>query len=197
MRRKFEAVFLVRHGETEWNVAGRRQGQLDSPLTAAGRQQAEQLAATLAAERPDAIFSSPLGRATTTAGIIARACGLVPVVVPELTEIDHGDFAGRTNAELAAHHGDEWERRNADKYGWRFPGGESYRDANLRALAALAAIDGHGVTRPVVVSHEMIGRMLMRHLLALTVEDALGLSLAQGEVTVVADQAPRARLSTC
>lgn len=185
VRWQFEAIFVVRHGETEWNVKGRRQGQLDSALTQAGKRHAEDVAAVLSPERVDGIFTSPLGRARSTAEVIAAECGGVPVVVPELTEIDHGTFAGLTNAELVARHGEVWEKRRDDKYRWRFPGGESYADADGRAAEALAAIHGHGAVRPVVVSHEMIGRMLMRHLRTLSVEEALRLSLGHGQVTVI------------
>jgi probable phosphoglycerate mutase len=55
-------VYLARHGQTEWNAAGRRQGRLDSPLTALGLQQAAQNAELLSAQGIDAIFASPVGR---------------------------------------------------------------------------------------------------------------------------------------
>jgi probable phosphoglycerate mutase len=74
-------VLLARHGQTEWNVLGRRQGQLDSPLTAAGWDHARRHAKTLAPQDIDAIFTSPLGRASTTADIIGEALG-VPVTAP-------------------------------------------------------------------------------------------------------------------
>jgi broad specificity phosphatase PhoE len=75
----FDRVLLARHGQTEWNVLGRRQGQLDSPLTAMGLAQARRHAETLAAEAYDAIFTSPLGRAATTAAIIGDTTG-VPII---------------------------------------------------------------------------------------------------------------------
>ena len=64
----FDQVFLARHGQTEWNRLGRRQGQLDSPLTVLGKRQAQSLArAVTGLPGIDGVFSSPLGRAAVTA----------------------------------------------------------------------------------------------------------------------------------
>jgi probable phosphoglycerate mutase len=76
------------------------------------------------------------------------------------------------------------ERKN-QLYTWRFPGGESYEDADLRAGVALDKIADSGAAHPVVVTHEMIGRMLLRHLLGLAPEEALRLSMVQGSIYVV------------
>jgi broad specificity phosphatase PhoE len=165
-------VLLARHGQTEWNVLGRRQGQLDSPLTAAGVAHAHRHAHTLASTDIDAIFTSPLGRARTTAQIIAETAGLPLTVLDDLSEVHHGSFAGLTNADIASQHPDAARERSQDKYHWRFPKGESYADADRRAAAALRAIAG-AAQRPLIVSHEMIGRMLLRNLLSEEPADAL------------------------
>lgn len=166
----FDRVLLVRHGKTEWNLLGRRQGQLDSPLTPAGVAQARRTAGYLT--ETEAIFTSPLGRATDTARIIAATTGLPVTVTTELAEIHHGDFAGLTNEDLARDHPTAARDRADNKYDWRFPNGESYADADLRAARALTEIAKH-TRRPTIVSHEMIGRMLVRNLLNLTPAEAL------------------------
>jgi broad specificity phosphatase PhoE len=158
-------VLLARHGQTEWNVLGRRQGQLDSPLTEAGLAQAHHHAKTLATEAFDAIFTSPLGRAAITAAIIGDATGIPVRVVTDLAEVHHGDFAGLTNADIARLHPTAARERAVDKYHWRFPNGESYADADRRAGSALRTI-ARQTRDPLIVSHEMIGRMLLRNLLA-------------------------------
>lgn len=167
-------VLLARHGLTEWNLVGRRQGRLDSPLTERGVDQARRAAAALGGHGVDAVFTSPLGRAVSTAEIFGRALGAAVVVVEELAEVHHGRFAGLTDGEIERRHPGEWGRRAQDKYHWRFPGGESYADADRRAAAALALVDRHRADRPLIVSHEMIGRMLLRQLLDLDSRDALG-----------------------
>ncbi|MGE5819264.1 MAG: histidine phosphatase family protein, partial [Deltaproteobacteria bacterium] len=68
-------VIIVRHGETEWNIANIRQGHLDSPLTEDGLAQAKALARRLMRERFSALYSSDLGRAMQTARIIAETTG--------------------------------------------------------------------------------------------------------------------------
>lgn len=173
---RIECVLLARHGLTEWNRVGRRQGQLDSPLTPAGLANATQLAQLAMLHPVDAVFSSPLGRAMTTAAVFAETLNLDAVPVDELQEVNHGAMAGLTNDEIDVHYPGELLHRSGDKYRWRFPEGESYADANLRAATALTVISDSGCRFPLVVSHEMIGRMVMRNLLDLTVQEALGLS---------------------
>lgn len=164
-------LFLARHGQTEWNLEGRKQGQLDSPLTSDGIAQAEQLGENLAGLGIEWTVTSPLGRARRTAEIAAERIGVEVTVVDEVAEMDHGAFAGRTSAELS---GDaHWRRRADDKYRWRFPQGESYADLDARAGIALQRIRELGDGPVLVVSHEMIGRMLVKNLCGLTPEAAL------------------------
>jgi len=166
-------VFLARHGQTEWNAQRLRQGQLDSPLTSDGVMQAQSFAALLRNQAIDAVFSSPLGRARSTAHIIAGHIRVPLVVIDELAEVHHGQFAGLSNEEINTRYPGELDRRARDMYHWAFPGGESYADADLRARRALALIAAHQAGRPLIVSHEMIGKMLQRHLLRLTPDEAL------------------------
>jgi broad specificity phosphatase PhoE len=178
----FEKVFLVRHGKSEWNIEGRRQGQLDSALTEAGRCTTQRVGSILSELDADALFSSPLGRAWQTAQIIDTALGLGVQSEAGLSEIDHGELAGLTNDEVERSHPGLLAERRCRLYDWRFPGGESYSDGDLRAAAALRLIEAAPARRPVLVTHEMIARMLVRNLLGLTIEDALGRSFAQGTV---------------
>ncbi len=158
---------------TQWNKEKRRQGQLDSPLTGEGIEQARRAAIAVTSQGIDGVFSSPLGRAVATARIFADYMGAPLVVIGGLTEIHHGQFAGMTNEEISARYPGALEGRAEDKYRWRFPGGESYADADVRAASALAQVAAHPARRPLIVSHEMIGRMLQRHLLGMDVSDAL------------------------
>jgi broad specificity phosphatase PhoE len=123
------------------------------------------MAALAAASRVDGVFASPLGRAVSTARRCAEPLGLSVLVVDELAEVDHGEMAGLTSAEIQRAFPGEMDRRAARKYEWRFPGGESYADADGRAVVALQRIATTVARRPLIVSHEMIGRMLLRRLL--------------------------------
>ena len=95
-----EEVFLVRHGETEWNRTGRRQGQLDAPLTENGSAEIQRVAERIASLPIDGVFSSPLGRAITTAQAYAGILQQTITTIDDLREIHHGDMAGMTNEEI-------------------------------------------------------------------------------------------------
>ena len=128
-------LHFVRHGETDWNREGRVQGQTDVPLSARGREQAEELAASLG-ERPiGAIWSSDLRRALETAEPLARRLGLEVRVTPALRERNFGVLEGLTDAEAglgAAAPSSFWRDHDA-----RPDGGESRRDVYLRVAVFL------------------------------------------------------------
>jgi len=178
-------VVLVRHGETMWNRERRRQGQLDSPLTAEGRHHARAAASVCVRLGVDRIFTSPLGRARETALIVSSVLAIPVDDVDDLAELHHGAFAGLTNDEIALRYPGALDVRKREKYTWAFPGGESYADAAVRASRALDRVATTGAASPLLVTHEMIGRMLLRSLLDLNVEQALALSLPHGTVLEV------------
>lgn len=93
-------IYLVRHGQTVWNERHIIQGQSDSPLTPLGERQARELACALRAVRLDAVFSSDLGRARETAGIIAREHGLPVQSTTLLRERRFGRWEGQPAAAL-------------------------------------------------------------------------------------------------
>jgi broad specificity phosphatase PhoE len=93
-------VLVVRHGQSEWNAAGRWQGQADPPLTELGLHQAAHAAQHVGAV--DAVVASDLERSRTTAGIIAELIGIGPVLVDAgFRERDAGEWQGLTKAEIA------------------------------------------------------------------------------------------------
>lgn len=95
-------LYLVRHGETDWNKQRRIQGSTDIPLNATGRAQAAAAAELLTRRRFDAVVASPLSRALETGTIIAARLGLPsPDTHPGLAERSYGDAEGLTDAEVA------------------------------------------------------------------------------------------------
>lgn len=177
-----ERLFLARHGQTAWNVERRLQGQLDSPLTAEGIAQAESIARRLRGRGVTTVCASPLGRALRTAVIVAEQLGAEIVEVPELAEVDHGELAGLTWDEIDARYPTAREERAANRYGWAFPGGESYAQSRARARRALSSCGWAADGPPLLVSHEMIGRMLRAELRGLDAAGALGLRHPHGVV---------------
>jgi broad specificity phosphatase PhoE len=109
-------VFLARHGETEWNRAGRWQGKTDVPLSDVGRAQAHALKERLRDRGIARVYASDLGRARETAEIVAEALGLLPVILDErLRERGFGCFEGLTRAESEHRHPAAWTRYLADR----------------------------------------------------------------------------------
>lgn len=121
---------LVRHGQTDWNLEGRFQGQADPPLNDAGRAQAQELAARWAGRRFDAVYSSDLQRARETASIIAAHMGLAVQADPRLREVNLGVWEGMLGADVKAQYPAEWHEWRHTHRG-QPPGGET--------VAALAA----------------------------------------------------------
>ena len=108
-------IFLVRHGETEWNRIGRWQGRTDIPLSEVGRAQALALAARLRDRGISQIYASDLSRARETAEIVAQALGVMRVECdPRLRERGFGCFEGLTREECAERHAEAWKRYLAD-----------------------------------------------------------------------------------
>jgi broad specificity phosphatase PhoE len=131
-------LLLVRHGETDWNAAGRLQGHTDRPLNEYGRRQARELAERLTGERIAAVYTSDLARARETAEIIAAPLDLEVVLEPGLREKNWGNWEGLTADERAS-----------VEYA-----GESTEAHRARVLDALNRIaEAHPGERVVVVTH--------------------------------------------
>jgi len=97
-------LYLIRHGETDWNLSGHWQGHTDVPLNAVGKRQAELLAQRLRRERTrfNVLYSSDLARAYQTAWVISEAVGVPVEMLPALREIDLGTWSGLTREQIRA-----------------------------------------------------------------------------------------------
>ncbi len=124
-------LYLVRHGQSDWNAANRFQGHVDRPLTDLGRTQAEALARELASIALEAIYSSPLRRALDTATAVAAGRDLEVVADDGLREVDVGSWAGLTRAEVEERFPAEFRRWVEGGDGWE--DGETYEEMSTRA----------------------------------------------------------------
>lgn len=120
--------FLVRHGETTWNAEGRVQGHLDSPLTEAGRADAERMAGRLSSVSFDSVYASDLGRAQATLAAITNGRTLPVQALHGLREKSYGTWEGVTFEEIRERHPEEFERLFMDDVEFAPPGGESDYD---------------------------------------------------------------------
>ena len=153
-------LWLVRHGETAKNREGVWQGQLDVPLSEAGRAQARRLARRLAALDPgfDGLYTSDLARARETAAILGEALGLAPVPDPRLRELCVGELAGRPRDEVFSAYAEVMERSRRDPWRTRLPGGESLADLKGRLLDFLGDLPEG---RHLVVAHAGVVRVFV------------------------------------
>ncbi|WP_431221312.1 histidine phosphatase family protein [Leifsonia xyli] len=148
-------ISLVRHGQTDWNLAKRIQGSSDIPLNATGREQAETTGRALSGGRFDAIYASPLSRAFDTARIIAGHIGLgEPRPLAAVAERNYGEAEGLTGAQILA----RWPE------GVPVPGRETREEVVARALPALRELgEQHPGENVIVVSHGGVISSLVRH----------------------------------
>jgi broad specificity phosphatase PhoE len=180
-------MFLVLHGQTEWNLAGRMQGHGDSPLTDEGRRQASVAATTLARHLPDAsrvqIISSPSGRTRATAAIIANALGTPASAIryePRIMEVHLGAWEGMTREDIEADWSALLEGTTYQDWFFRAPGGEDYLATANRIGDWLSAIDNHDSL--IVVSHGVASRILRGLYVGHSKEVALQLEIMRDAV---------------
>jgi broad specificity phosphatase PhoE len=158
-------VVLLRHGQTDYNVAGRMQGHIDSQLTEEGREQALRAAPVLGAMPFDRIVSSDLTRAVDTANTIADVLGLPVKLDPRLRETHLGEWQGRRVDEVEVDYPGQIAEWRGDPR-WTPPGGESRVDVVRRSLPVVEEIDVDLAEEPgaqslLIVAHGgMIGGMV-------------------------------------
>ena len=162
---------IVRHGETEWNIAKIRQGHLDSPLTSKGLAQAQALAQRLGRERFSALYSSDLGRAIQTAREIASVTGHEIVTDARLRERHLGIFQGLNAEEILARYPEERRLLRASGPDYVIPDGESMRQQVARNVGYLDSLASkHAGETVVVVTHGGVVSGFFRHTLAIPLD---------------------------
>jgi broad specificity phosphatase PhoE len=156
-------LFLIRHGETDWNREGRWQGHDDRPLTPRGLEQVKQASAALQAWSFAAIYASDLRRARDSAAPLAAALGLPVVELAGLREIDTGSWTGLTRAQVAEGDPAGTVRQSRGETGWS--GGETYDELQRRVAPVLADIAGAHVAGEciAVFSHGGVIRAAVAH----------------------------------
>lgn len=158
-------IYLMRHALTTWNIAGRIQGQNDSPLAPQGWAQIRAWAPRLADLGLTHILASDLGRARTTAEAIGRAFGLPPACDRRLREQDWGAWSGLTHPQLKQAHGPAYRRETQKGWHFRPPGGESHLAVLERALAVCLEVGRrHPGARLLAVTHEGWMKCVLYHL---------------------------------
>jgi broad specificity phosphatase PhoE len=166
--------WLARHGETDWNLEGRFQGQSDPPLNASGLAQAQQIAGLLVGAGIQTIYCSDLQRALLTAQIIGNKLGIIPQVDNRLREIHLGAWEGMLVEQIKSKYPEIWHRRQLDPVNVHPPGGENLSELALRVWAAGNQIAGNHPNETVlIVSHGVSLACLICRVRGLPLEQAL------------------------
>ncbi len=162
-------IFLVRHGETFWNLEARIQGHLDSPLTQTGIAQAEAVANRLKSQHFTALYSSDLGRAYETALRISEKNGLPILAKPCLRERNLGIFQGELKQALKTKYPKEFSRYKDSDYA--IEKGESIKQLSERTINCLEAIaQKHIGERILVVTHNGVIVSFFKYVVGIPLE---------------------------
>ncbi|KIL40006.1 phosphoglycerate mutase [Gordoniibacillus kamchatkensis] len=157
-------IYIVRHGQTAWNVEHRFQGHQDSPLTELGTKQAEWLGESLRNERIDTIFSSSSPRARKTAELIRGARDLDIMESGALMEIHLGIWEGLTQTEVKQLYPEQLDYFWNDPGQFRVPGSETFQEVSRRAVDQLHRIIGENEDKSIlIVTHTVVVKLLMAH----------------------------------
>jgi broad specificity phosphatase PhoE len=157
-------LYLIRHGETDWNNNGRWQGQIDLPLNLHGQEQADQIAQSLSDVGISAIYSSDLKRAVDTANPLGNILCLRVHTDPRLREIHQGEWQGLSVKEIQERYAKAFRKRLRDPLVVAPPGGETAYKVRQRVVQfieqileehpeATIAIFSHGFTIAVMIVH--------------------------------------------
>lgn len=148
-------IYMVRHGETDWNATSKLQGHSNVPLSDNGRRQAELLGKRLAALKFDGFYASDLTRAYETARIISQHHGSQEIkTLPELRELNFGLWEGLSISEIKGRYPEEIKQWWETPLVTRIPGGESLGEVVKRTVAAVKKIvENHVQGNVILVSH--------------------------------------------
>ncbi len=156
MGKKITTISLIRHGETEWNMVGKQQGQVNSPLSERGMVQAKAIAKSLEKDKSnyDVLYSSDLGRAVQTAEAISEQLGLEINLDVRLRERNLGILQGLTIERFREEKNEEYEQFRSSDPDYVIPDGESIREMHERAVSCLFDIsDKHKGQKIIIVAH--------------------------------------------
>ncbi|MGV6874015.1 histidine phosphatase family protein [Pseudochelatococcus sp. B33] len=187
-------VYFIRHGETDWNAEARLQGERDVPLNAIGRKQATEVGHHIRRLRSDFdaldYVSSPLTRTRQTMELLRGTLGLPGEDVrfdERLREIAFGAWEGKTWPEIRASDAALVRERDADRWNFIPPAGESYAGAATRVKQFLDTLERDAV----IVAHGGIARVMLVLLAGHSGQSVVQLPIWQGRVLVFADDRHR------
>ncbi|MCC7119510.1 MAG: alpha-ribazole phosphatase [Anaerolineales bacterium] len=177
-------LLLARHGQTDWNIAGRYQGQSDIPLNPTGSQQAGRLAKRLSSETIHAVYSSDLSRAKDTAQAIANFHPLTIQTDSRWRELSFGAWEGLNYQQMSAHSPEVFEKWMLDPQHISTPNGETLSELSRRVISAFDEIKSkHADQTVLVISHSGALQALLATLLGVDLNRYWQFKLAQASLS--------------
>jgi len=167
-RKSLKYLYIVRHGETEWNVLGRLQGRLDSPLTDLGQDHARangHLIKSLGGV--DQLYVSPSGRTTETAYLMNSFTKVDIEFNEALMERDCGEWSGLNPEEIEQNFPLGWAQRATDPYWYQPPGGENLHDMGVRVQSFLEDLYAVEAQRVALITHGVMSKVILKYYLDL------------------------------
>jgi probable phosphoglycerate mutase len=177
-------IYIVRHGETQWNKEEVFRGRKDIPLNETGRKQAEQAGAYFAGIPVKRIISSPLARAVETAEGISSATGVPIERTEELTDINFGIWEGLPLREVEERYPDAFALWKISPEKLRIADGETLAEVRERISRGLARMDGLAGA-VVIVTHRAICKILVLSLLHMGNEHFWAMKYDPGSITLL------------
>ena len=188
-------LILIRHGETPYNRDRRYQGHRDTPLTKKGKRQAKEIAIRLRNESLDAIYSSDIKRTRYTAKVINGYYSLKINILPQLREIDFGDWEGKTHNEIRREWKgllDEWENEPSKI---KISRGESIKDLAERVRTTIKKIiSDHPGQRIAIITHGGPIRIILMDALGLGTDNWWKTITSNGGISIIEYQSKRAKV---
>ena len=179
-------IYLVRHGQTEWNIKGKTQGHGNSKLTQKGIDQAKALADSISSLPIDYIYSSDLGRAVETAEIISDKFGLDVIETPALREMGFGKWEGLLIKEIQEEYKDIYHTWRNQPHLAEIPGGETLQIIKERTDKFLAELnekyDGKHI---VLVTHSVTARVILLSILNSSMENIYRINQGNTALNVI------------
>jgi len=170
-------LFLVRHGQTEWNLGNRIQGQLDSPLTPLGVNQSINMQQKLLSKNIDIAYSSPLLRAVETTALIIDKWKIKMITRYNLSEMQLGPWQGKTYEEIQQNYPEEYVNfcNKPDQY--CLTGAENYADFQQRVIAEIQSIFYNNIGKNIlVVSHGIAIKVFIAYVLKMNLTEIVNLA---------------------
>jgi probable phosphoglycerate mutase len=169
---KLKLLYLLRHGQTEWNAQRRMQGRLNSPLTEQGKAQADAHGAVLKQLGGiDRLWVSTAGRAQQTAELVNAHLQAPIEFSDHLVERDCGQWSGKTLTDVESQDAKGLEALRADPYSYRPGGGENLIDLGARVAPLVPRIKA--VERAAIISHGVVTKALLQHFMQLSPQEVI------------------------